>query len=563
MNRLIILFVLVFTTAAPHASVIELIASLDRNPINADESVTLIVTATGDIGNDQPDFSALNNDFRFNTPSVSRSTQIVNGLRSSSVTWRINLIPKRAGTFIIPKFTLAGIESNSIGLRVMPAGTASSEPREFYLSTELNNDEIYLQQQLVYTVKIYVAGDIQSGSLSEPVLSGAIIEKLGDDNEYEELIDGVRYRIIERNFAVIPQSSGSFVIDSPVFEARVISRLGQNFAYFNRTKTITRVGSEQAITVKPIPDNYQFTWLPSEQVVLEEDWQGGLQGLTVGEPATRTITLTALGLTEEQLPTIEAKYHPSFKTYPEQPQRATVQRDNKLISQSVVNTAIIAEQSGQYVLPEITVPWFNVITGQTEFATIPARSISVVPSSTAVLPNAPPAVDEKEEQKSAEANSDNTPIVRESKTAVLFDWLHLVLLALVFVLSGALIAVTKNKNKTVNKPIQKVENNEEEMAWTELIHAIDNEQVNNVPDLLASWISIVLGKPRLTAQQGLMLVGNAEITDTYNELMSTRYSLNGVNTDKSQFIEKLKLQRESLKSTNNPSALTFYPTAIS
>lgn len=549
--------------AAPiDARVVELVASLDRNPINADESVTLMVTANGDIDNEQPDFSALNNDFRFNTPAVSRSTQIINGVRSSSVTWRINLIPKSAGTFIIPAFSLAGVESNPIGLRVMPAGTASSEPREFYLDTALNTSDIYLQQQLVYTVKIFIAGDIQSGSLSEPELAGAIIEKLGDDREYEELIDGIRYRIIERNFAVIPQSSGDFVINSPVFEARVISRLGQNFAYFNRTKTITRIGPEQALTVKPIPDNYQFTWLPSEQVALEEEWQGNGAGLTVGEPVTRTIKLTALGLTEEQLPDIEAIYHPSFKTYPEQPQRTTVQRDNRLISQTVLNTAIIAEQSGQFVLPEITVPWFNVDTGQTEFATIPARSITVGAGSTAPVTE-PPTVFENQQTPEVTPNeSDNTTIVRESAESVLFDWLHLVLLGLVFILAGALVTVMTQNRKTEPKKSKPATNIDEDNAWKNLVNTIESQQINQLPERLSTWASLVLKRKHLTAQQALVIFDDAITTNTYNAMMSSRYSSTTEATDQHQLINSLTQLRQSLKTAKASNHHSFYPSAV-
>jgi hypothetical protein len=58
-----------------------------------------------------------------------------------------------------------------------------------------------------------------------------------------------------------------------------------------------------------------------------------------------------------------------------------VEKDQSLISLRQTSLAIIPTQAGNFVLPEITVPWFNTLTQQTEYATIPARSITVAPAS--------------------------------------------------------------------------------------------------------------------------------------------------------------------------------------
>jgi len=112
-----------------------------------------------------------------------------------------------------------------------------------------------------------------------------------------------------------------------------------------------------------------------------------------GEPVTRIVTLTALGVVEEQLPDIPEFYPPNFKLYPDQSNTTTVEKDQSLISQRQTSLAIIPTQPGNFVLPEITIPWFNTLTQQTEYATIPARSITVAPASGANNANTPNSLD--------------------------------------------------------------------------------------------------------------------------------------------------------------------------
>ena len=64
------------------------------------------------------------------------------------------------------------------------------------------------------------------------------------------------------------------------------------------------VGEDIKLNVKPIPIDYQGQWLPSELLSLHQEWQPSPDEFKVGEPITRTITLTVAGLSEEQLPEI-------------------------------------------------------------------------------------------------------------------------------------------------------------------------------------------------------------------------------------------------------------------
>lgn len=386
MKQLYILIMGLALSLASHASVTNVRAQIDKNPVMVDEAIRLSVIAAGDPSRDAFDSSALLNDFVVGRTAISNRTSIVNGTRSKTTTWTTTLFPRQEGRFTIPAFTIEGQQTQPIEVEVIPVSQSDNDKpaRDFYVTTGVDTNDVYLNQQIRYTVKLYLATDIERGSLQAPKLAQAQISQLGDDKRTTEIVNGRRYQVIERNFAVVPQRSGEFTIQGPVFTGEVVApNTNQRFGFFNRTQTINRLGPDITLTVKAQPDDIDFHWLPSEFVDIHEEWPEQ-QHFTVGEPVTRTMTLTAMGVVEEQLPDFPNHYPPGFKVYPDQSQTATVDKDNTLIAQRVASVAIIPTKAGKYVLPEITVPWFNVLTGETEYATLKARSIEVVADTASV-----------------------------------------------------------------------------------------------------------------------------------------------------------------------------------
>ena len=374
---------LLLLTFSAHAEVTSVTATVDKNPVMLDEAITLTVTAEGDAEREAFDSSVLLSDFVVGRTSVSSQTSIINFDTRRTTTWSTTLFPRKVGTFTIPAFTIEGQKSAPVEVRVIPVQQGDNAPaRDYYVSTEVNNDSVYLQQQLRYTVKLYLSSQIERGSLQAPELENAQIQQLGDDKQYTELVNGRRYQVVERNFAVLPQQSGTFTIRGPVFSGEVIApNTNQRFGFFNRTQTINRVGPDVQVEVKPIPAEVDYHWLPSDFVQLDEEWQSDT--FTVGEPVTRTLTLTAVGVVEEQLPEIEQIYPPDFKLYPDQANSASAEKDNRLIVQRTESVAMIPTKAGSYIIPEVRVPWFNVSTGKTEYAKLPSRTVNVIAAAVA------------------------------------------------------------------------------------------------------------------------------------------------------------------------------------
>jgi len=358
-------------------------ATVDKNPVVVNESLVLTVTADDDIDSNALDTSALLSDFMVGRTSVSSQTSMINFKTTRTTTWTTVLIARKPGEFVIPAFDVDGVKSQTIEIKALAADSATAtSAQDLFITTQVSAREIYVQQQITLTVRLHFASELKRGSLTEPTLSSANILQIGKDKESENIINGKRYRIIERIYAISPQQSGEVILKSPVFSGEIImpSSRRSNFLSFADSKPVSVIGDDISLTVKPIPTQIDGSWLPSELVALHQEWQPDPAQFKVGEPITRTITLTAAGLSEAQLPEITMTVPQGLKVYPDQAELHTGLNNERLVSQKVANFAIVASQPGEYQLPDITIPWWNTVTNKAEIAKIPGQKITVLPN---------------------------------------------------------------------------------------------------------------------------------------------------------------------------------------
>jgi len=526
---------LLLLTFSAHAEVTSVTATVDKNPVMLDEAITLTVTAEGDAEREAFDSSVLLSDFVVGRTSVSSQTSIINFDTRRTTTWSTTLFPRKVGTFTIPAFTIEGQKSAPVEVRVIPVQQGDNAPaRDYYVSTEVNNDSVYLQQQLRYTVKLYLSSQIERGSLQAPELENAQIQQLGDDKQYTELVNGRRYQVVERNFAVLPQQSGTFTIRGPVFSGEVIApNTNQRFGFFNRTQTINRVGPDVQVEVKPIPAEVDYQWLPSDFVQLDEEWQSDT--FTVGEPVTRTLTLTAVGVVEEQLPEIEQIYPPDFKLYPDQANSASAEKDNRLIVQRTESVAMIPTKAGSYIIPEVRVPWFNVSTGKTEYAKLPSRTVNVIAASGQSTPAASPPPAQSAAPQPAE-ETEQTPAQPATAETAQNEWdnLHTIMLALwLLTLIGWLFTYVQLKKRGPRNftPVQ-VETAQPTTSDNQLQQIVRQGDIRKIQPALNQWLSQFSAAKRWQIEQ--------QIKPEVDAMMAAGYSTQPAKWDPSALLNKLK-----------------------
>ena len=368
-------------------------AAVDQNPVVKGEYFVLTVSGDDDLAANAIDTSALKKDFIIGRTSVNRSTQIINFDSKKKTSWQILLAPKKKGIATIPPFTINGVQSQPIALQVISDANAKQKAKDVFIKAELNHQEAYVGQLLLYKVKLYLAVDLQRGTLNAPQLKNAQIKQIGDDKDSTEIYNGRRFRIIERNYGIIANKPGKLDIGNLSFEGDVLTstRPGLGMFSFNESRPVRVTSPAETVSILPKPQNYHGQWLVSDLVVLKENWSQEKK-YEVGTPITRTITLYASNTDETSLPEIHSTLPEHLKNYPEKPTRNSYTRNGNLVAELKQTEAIIPTQAGTYTFPEIKIPWWNPVLRKQQYALLPAKTIIVSGGQTnkaQPLPNLP------------------------------------------------------------------------------------------------------------------------------------------------------------------------------
>lgn len=366
----------------------EVTPHLDRTEIHQGESFQLIFTINGKYGDIDPDFSELNENFTVLGTSTSTQMTIVNNRSSMITDFNITLLPKKLGIQTIPSIKFGKKSTKPLKIKVLKPKKFSnriSGDRAF-IDASIDNASPYVQSQIVYTVRLYYNTNINNYHLTDPHLNNAVVFRLGEDKQYQTELKNKSFQVLERRYAIYPQESGQFNIQPPVLTGFQVDRRIDYRGFYNLNNTtgkpIKLVAPSKKIRVKAIPkSNPTENWLPAKRIILSQSWTHSADEFKTGDPITRTITITATGLTAAQLPELSIEKDQNFHTYRDKAKLSnTLDRDN-VVASRVEKIAYIPLADGNLKLPAINIHWWNTETDKPEVAVIPGKIFKVLPSS--------------------------------------------------------------------------------------------------------------------------------------------------------------------------------------
>ena len=379
----LLLLTILLAPLSAHAAVT---AHVDRNTINEGDTFTLNLTVSGN-DSGQPDLSVLHQDFTVIGTGQRSEIQIINGSFTSQHAWTITLSPRHTGKLIIPAIPVGKSSSTAIAVTVLPANAAidnGPDKGDVFIEVNATPDKPYVQAQVLYTVRLYYDAPVRQGTLSDPTLDNAIVQKLGDDSNFETQRGGRHYQVIERRYAIFPQRSGTLEIPPVVFDGAISdpsSRTGDPFFdSFNPATRHVRLRSRKLdIQVATQPASYQgANWLPAQDIELEQHWSPQHPQFRVGEPVTRSVIIHAKGLSASQLPDLPLPNQSGLKLYPDQPQTSNKPNGDTLVSTREQKIAMIPTQAGDITLPAIELNWWDTQAKRQRTAMLPAQTIHVL-----------------------------------------------------------------------------------------------------------------------------------------------------------------------------------------
>lgn len=359
-------------------------ATLDRNEISVGE--TFVLTIQTDSNNQSsPDLSALPESIALLSNSQQISSYSINGKTTYNKSWKLTLKALQQGAITIPPITLGNQQTQAITINVKAAKTQldlENQTNAIFLSVDLDNQAPYVQQQVILTFSLYRAVATTNESLTELKADNAILEQLDKPRSFNKMINNTSYTVYQVKYALFPQKSGELQIPPVTFNAEIYdtptNRSGRG-SFFQPTRPISVSSKPQTIQVKARPGNAQTPWLPAEKLSLKQHWSDDTD-IKVGEPITWTVSLSATGLSESQLPLIEIPAVTGLQIYPDSPQKQNKTSNTGLIGEQQIKFAVIPSQHGKVTIPEIKIPWWDVATDEQKYATLPARTLSVKPA---------------------------------------------------------------------------------------------------------------------------------------------------------------------------------------
>ena len=356
-------------------------ASVDRASIHENESFNYTIRVEGGAVGD-PDVSFLEQQFDILNRSAASRINLLNGRTQQVYEWTFQLMPKRAGQFTLPALQFGSVLSNPVTIEVLPAPVASDEVADIFMEVEVSPARVYVQAQVIYTLRLFVGVGTSRATLTAPPVVGAeaIVERLGEDQRYQVVRGGRNFVVNERRYAIFPQQAGALTLGPATYEAMVVPNRG--FSRVQRLRSET-VDLEVLPAVPPPPELAGAAWLPAKNLTLTETWADGGQEFNVGVPRTRTLTIAAEGLLETQLPELELEQATGIRQYPDQPELASEVTPDGLKVSRVERYAVIAQAAGEVSIPAAEMPWWNVLDERWEVARLEPETVAVAPGAQA------------------------------------------------------------------------------------------------------------------------------------------------------------------------------------
>lgn len=399
------------TLAVGSASAAGLKALVGHTVVREGEEIQLQLRAPADGSMAAPDLSPLEKDFQILGTQQSQRVSILNGRRESSIDWTVTLLPRTTGELLVPAIHAGAISSEPIRVRVTEAGPppARSDAPDLFVESSVDDSSPYVQGEIRYSVKVYDGIGIRGGELTPPRVENARVAAIGEGRTYQERVNGRLYQVHEREYAVTPQSSGALTIAPITLQARVDDPDGRRRSpfddffggrdpfgrafgqagfgtslfddFFDRGRPVRVRSNPVRIDVQARPDGAAEGWfLPAKHVELRESFEPAIRELRVGEAVQRTVTLHALGASAEQLPAFEIPSARGIRQYDEGSRDGTVPTDDGTVSVREQTVAIVPSVAGALEFPAVEVEWWDVENEERRIASLPARTVEVLPA---------------------------------------------------------------------------------------------------------------------------------------------------------------------------------------
>ena len=547
-GRYFISLLLLIMSANGYAA--SLLSKVDRSTVNLGESFELTLTFNEQVLFGEPDFSPLEKDFNLLSRNQQSKYSNINGNAISLTQWVLMLSPKRTGNLLIPSFTFKGEVSNALEIQVnkaKPSTQVAGAP--VFTETVLDKGSVYVQEQALLTLRLYTAVPMNNFSMGELSVPGAQLLKVAE-SQYQKDIEGTQYTVVETRYAIFADSSSMLEIPAIQYSGVIPQPSSRHSGSLFRQRGKQAFFNSEAkqLEVKPKPGNHtQPHWLPGKGVGLQERWSNTTSDITLGEPLTRTITITGQNLMASQLPPLQMPDNKNYKLYPDQAQMEDSVSENGVLGKRTESIAIVPTRVGSLTLPDITVDWWDTEADAPRQTVLKGRTLNVRP---------PVGSTELADSSVISRNDSNAipppPQVQQNTstpvTSVYFWLLAASNVVLLIVATGFAILWWRNRPVTVTTLTEDTPAISDKALFKEIRLACAKENYPGLRQAIINWARVYWQQAHLhSLEQVAKLANNEKLLAEFTALDKRLYSHSNTDTQRPVSCDTILQALESLK----------------
>lgn len=261
------------------------------------------------------------------------------------------------------------------------AAVAATPSRDLFFETRLEPAQVHVQTQALYRLRFYQGMDILDLKIVAPSIPLADLRPIDQGRVFEARREGRRYRVHEQSYALFPYASGSLEIAG----AHATGRVAMGAAKSSDGRRAVRIeAAPLRLIVQPAPEAVSVL---AKSLRLSETW-APTHATPVGAILQRRVRIEAGGVDAGQLPELGFAV-PGMEVHAGPARFANRFRGETNIGSREQTFTLVPLHSGDIVVPELAIDWWNVDAGTRHTATLPSRALAVAPA--AEVAPGPPA----------------------------------------------------------------------------------------------------------------------------------------------------------------------------
>jgi hypothetical protein len=364
---------------------------LDREEAIITDSISMVVSIAGARESDSlPVFKGVE-DFDVTQGGTSSRFEVINGKVNSGIDYTFFLQPQKTGTFEIgpAEVTVDGktYRSNTATLKVVKQPESSGVDRgPLFLTAGLSSTKVYVEEQSIYTLKLYHQTRVGNISLELPDIGHLTLRQLGKPVEYQSFYNGQPYDVVEIRYALIPSEEGIFGIEPSRMKMTVAQPERRShrgffddpFFSFSTGRAMTVASESMELNVLSLPGKgkpLDFSGLVGNFEISSKLEPNKIKA---GESATLTVLVSGRG-NVNRIPDLKWPEPDHIKVYADEPVLKVKEDAKGLSGSKTMKWALVPEKEGRYKIPPLSLSFFDTETHQYREIETSSLSMSVLP----------------------------------------------------------------------------------------------------------------------------------------------------------------------------------------